>query len=151
MDIVVKHTPANRAGVRIASLDEMTFRKQLWSHQPITDFWRVGRGYAKSLANHGIYTMGDVALCSTYHEDLLYQLFGVNAELLIDHSWGYECVSLKDIKNYQPETKSLSSGKVLSRPYNSAEAEIIVKRNGRATCHGTNSKKFPHRPTYSPY
>lgn len=142
MDIVAKHTPANRAGVRIASLDEMTFRKQLWSHQPITDFWRVGRGYAKSLANHGIYTMGDVALCSTYHEDLLYQLFGVNAELLIDHSWGYECVSLKDIKNYQPETKSLSSGQVLSRPYNSAEAEIIVKEMAEQLAMELTQKNF---------
>lgn len=142
MDIVAKHTPANSAGVRIASLNEMSFREQLWSHQPITDFWRVGRGYAKTLANHGMYTMGDVALCSTYHEDLLYKLFGVNAELLIDHSWGYECVGISDAKNYRPETKSLSSGQVLNRPYNFREAETIIKEMAEQLSMELTQKNF---------
>lgn len=127
MDILAKHAAPNSAGVRIAELDEQSFRKQLWAHQPITDFWRVGRGYAKRLMNHNIYTMGDVARCSIENEKLLYDLFGINAELLIDHAWGYENVEIADAKNYHAATKSLSSGQVLSRPYNFEKAEVILR------------------------
>lgn len=127
MDILAKHAKPNRNGVRIARLDEQTFRTQLWAHQPITDFWRVGRGYAKRLAQYGLYTMGDVARCSLLNEDLLYRLFGVNAELLIDHSWGYEPVNISDIKHHQPASHSISSGQVLSCPYDFQKARTIVK------------------------
>ena len=113
MDIVAKHIPADRNGVRIAELDEMNFRKQLWTHQPITDFWRVGRGYAKKLEEHGMFTMGDVAKCSHENEDLLYRLFGKNAELLIDHAWGWEPCTVEAIKAYKPSENSLGSGQVL--------------------------------------
>lgn len=118
MDILAKHAEPDCNGVRIAILDERSFRKKLWSHTPITDFWRVGKGYSKSLERYGIYTMGDVARCSILNEDLLYRLFGVNAELLIDHSWGWECTTISDIKRCKPESKSISSGQVLSCPYN---------------------------------
>ncbi len=127
MDIVAKHATPNAAGVRIASLDEISFRTQLWAHQPITDFWRIGPGYAKQLAKHQMYTLGDVARCSLINEDLLYQLFGVNAELLIDHAWGYEPTTIAAIKHYQPRTKSICSGQVLSTPYNFTKARLIVK------------------------
>lgn len=127
MDILAKHAEPNAAGVRIAALDELSFREQLWSHQPITDFWRVGRGYAKRLAAHDIYTMGDIARCSIENEDLLYGLFGVNAEPLIDHSWGWECVNIQDVKQHRPEHQSLSSGQVLSCPYTFKQTEVIVK------------------------
>lgn len=127
MDILAKHSAPNPAGVRLAELDEQSFREQLWGHRPITDFWRVGRGYTKRLAAHQLYTMGDIARCSLDNEKLLYDLFGVNAELLIDHAWGYENVEIADAKNYRPSTKSLSSGQVLSRPYAFTEAEIIVR------------------------
>lgn len=127
MDILAKHAKPNSANVRIAQLDEMSYRRQLWAHMPITDFWRVGRGYAKRLAARNIFTMGDVARCSLEQEELLYQLFGVNAELLIDHAWGYESVDISDIKNHRPATKSLSSGQVLSYPYDFAKAEVIVR------------------------
>ncbi len=127
MDILAKHANPNRDGVRIAKLDEQTFRTKLWTHQPITDFWRVGRGYAKRLARYGLYTMGDVARCSLLNDELLYRLFGVNAELLIDHSWGYEPVNISDIKHHQPASHSLSSGQVLSCPYNFQKAQTIVK------------------------
>lgn len=127
MDVMAKHTKPNSAGVRIAKLDEQTFREQLWAHTPITDIWRVGRGYAKRLANHNLYTMGDIARCSLQNPKLLYDLFGVNAELLIDHAWGYECVTIPDVKQHLPKTKSLSSGQVLSYPYNFAKARTIVK------------------------
>jgi len=127
MDILAKHAEPNAAGVRIAELNEISFREQLWDHTPITDFWRVGRGYAKRLAAHNLYTMGDVARCSIDNEDLLYGLFGVNAELLIDHSWGWECVDIKDIKQHRPEHQSLSSGQVLSHPYTFHQAETIIK------------------------
>ena len=106
MDIVAKHIPADRNGVRIAALDEMSFRRRLWSHQPITDFWRVGRGYAKKLEQHGMFTMGDVALCSERDEELLYRLFGKNAELLIDHAWGWEPCTIEAIKKLPPSLKS---------------------------------------------
>lgn len=133
MDIVAKHTDADADGVRIAQLDEMSYRRQLWTHRPITDFWRVGKGYAKKLAQYGIYTMGDVARCSLgkpgqfYSEELLYKLFGINAELLIDHAWGYEPCTMRDIKSYRPETRSLSSGQVLQCPYDFQKARLIVR------------------------
>ncbi|MBR1470225.1 MAG: DNA methylase [Lachnospiraceae bacterium] len=127
MDIVAKHMPADENGVRIAALNEQSYRKQLWSHRPVTDFWRVGRGIAKRLAAQGLLTMGDVARASEENEDLLYQLFGVNAELLIDHAWGWEPVTISDIKQFQPETNSISSGQVLSRPYSYEETAIIIR------------------------
>lgn len=132
MDIEAKHKPADKDGVRIAELDEMTYRRSLWTHTPITDFWRVGRGYAEKLAANGMYTMGDVARCSVgkpgsfFNEDLLYRLFGVNAELLIDHAWGYEPCTLKDIKEYKPERNSISDGQVLQAPYENAQAKIVT-------------------------
>ena len=127
MDIVAKHVKPDKNGVRIAGLDEMTYRKYLWAHTPITDFWRVGKGYQKRLEKNGIYTMGDVAKTSIKNEELLYKLFGVNAELLIDHSWGYEPCTIKDIKKYKPESNSLSSGQVLHCPYNAEKTKLIVK------------------------
>lgn len=127
MDIVAKHVKPDKNGVRIAGLDEMTYRKYLWTHTPITDFWRVGKGYQKRLEKNGIYTMGDVARTSIKNEELLYKLFGVNAELLIDHSWGYEPCTIKDIKEYKPESNSLSSGQVLHCPYNAEKTKLIVK------------------------
>lgn len=127
MDILAKHAEPDCNGVRIAVLDERSFRKKLWSHTPITDFWRVGKGYSKSLERYGIYTMGDVARCSILNEDLLYKLFGVNAELLIDHSWGWECTTISDIKGCKPENKSISSGQVLSCPYNYKKSRLILK------------------------
>lgn len=127
MDIVAKHVKPDKNGVRIAGLDEMTYRKYLWTHTPITDFWRVGKGYQKRLEKNGIYTMGDVAKTSIKNEELLYKLFGVNAELLIDHSWGYEPCTIKDIKEYKPESNSLSSGQVLHCPYNAEKTKLIVK------------------------
>lgn len=127
MDVMAKHTKPNSAGVRIANLNEQTFREQLWAHTPITDFWRIGHGYAKRLATHNLYTMGDVARCSLQNKKLLYDLFGINAELLIDHAWGYECVNINDVKHYQPQTKSLSSGQVLSCPYDFQKTRIIIK------------------------
>ena len=132
MDIVAKKMPADENGVRIATLDEYTYRKLLWTHTPLTDFWRVGRGYAKKLEDHGMFTMGDVARCSIgeftdyYNEDLLYKLFGVNAELLIDHAWGYEPCTIKDIKSYKPQNNSLGSGQVLHEPYTYEKARLIV-------------------------
>ena len=133
MDIVAKHIEADIDGVRIAELDEMSYRKKLWNYRPLVDFWRVGRGYARRLENLGLYTMGDIARCSLggamqfHNEDLLYKEFGVNAELLIDHSWGYEPTTIKDIKNYQPKSNSISSGQVLSEGYTFDKAKIIVK------------------------
>ncbi|WP_243386556.1 type VI secretion protein ImpB [Bifidobacterium primatium] len=133
MDIVAKHMPADRDGVRVAELDEMSYRRLLWDHRPLTDFWRVGRGYAKKLEAHGLNTMGDVARCSLggptdfYNENLLYRLFGVNAELLIDHAWGWEPCTIADIKAYRPESNSMSIGQVLHEPYDFAHARIIVK------------------------
>ena len=133
MDIVAKHIQPDKDGVRIAELDEMSYRKKLWNHRPITDFWRVGRGYAKKLEEHGLYTMGDVARCSIgkpnelYNEELLYKLFGVNAELLIDHAWGYEPCTMELVKAYKPETNSVNSGQVLHCPYDFDKARLIVK------------------------
>ena len=127
MDIVAKHIPADRNGVRIAALDEMSFRRRLWSHQPITDFWRVGRGYAKKLEQHGMFTMGDVALCSERDEELLYRLFGKNAELLIDHAWGWEPCTIEAIKKLPPSLKSISSGQVLTCPYPADKARLVLR------------------------
>ncbi|MDE6086603.1 MAG: DNA methylase [Muribaculaceae bacterium] len=126
MDIVAKKMPPDENGVRIAELDEMSYRRQLWEHVPLTDFWRVGRGIANRLAPYGIMTMGDIARCSIEHEDLLYQLFGVNAELLIDHAWGWEPVTMDYVKSYRPEAKSISSGQVLTCAYTSAQARNVV-------------------------
>ena len=127
MDIVAKHMPADKDGVRIAELDEMTYREKLWSHRPITDFWRVGRGIAKRLETYGIYTMGDIALQSEHNEELLYRLFGVNAELLIDHAWGWEPCTIADVKAYKPENNSMGAGQVLHCPYNFEQTKIVVK------------------------
>ena len=127
LDIVAKQVKPDKNGVRIAGLDEMTYRKLLWNHTPITDFWRVGKGYAKRLERYRIYTMGDVARTSIQNEELLYKLFGINAELLIDHSWGWECVTIESIKEYRPTTNSISSGQVLHCPYNYENTKLIVK------------------------
>ena len=126
MDIVAKKMPADKDGVRIAELDEMSYRRQYWEHTPLTDFWRVGRGIANRLAPYGIHTMGDIARCSIEHEDFLYKLFGVNAELLIDHAWGWEPVTMEMVKAYRPETKSISSGQVLQCAYTTAKARNVV-------------------------
>jgi len=127
MDITAKHIPADEYGVRIASLDEKTYRETLWNHRPIRDFWRVGRGISEKLEEYGMYTMGDVARCSLDNENLLYKLFGINAELLIDHAWGWEPCTIADIKSYKPSTNSISTGQVLQRPYNFEEARLIVR------------------------
>lgn len=127
MDIVAKHIPADENGVRIAELDEMSFRQKLWVHQPLTDFWRVGRGYSKKLEENGMFTMGDVARCSIENEDLLYKLFGKNAELLIDHAWGWEPTTIEAIKAYRPSTNSLGSGQVLHCPYESDKAKLVLR------------------------
>lgn len=132
MDIVAKHIIPDKDGVRIAELDERTYRRLLWSHRPLTDFWRVGRGYASKLEKYGLFTMGDVARCSLgklndyYNEELLYKLFGINAELLIDHAWGYEPCTIADIKAYKPSVNSIGSGQVLQCPYNYEKARLIV-------------------------
>lgn len=126
MDIVAKHIPADKDGVRIAELDEMSYRRRLWSHKPLTDFWRVGRGTAKKLEQYRMFTMGDVARMSLRSEGLLYRLFGVNAELLIDHAWGVEPCTIADIKAYKPTTKSISSGQVLTCPYSVAKTSVVV-------------------------
>ena len=126
MDIVAKHIPADKDGVRIAEIDEMSYRKQLWDHRPLTSFWRVGRGIAEKLAIYGIETMGDIARTSIENEGLLYRLFGVNAELLIDHAWGWEPVGMEHIKAYRPETNSMSSGQVLQEPYTFEKARNVV-------------------------
>ena len=132
MDIWAKHTRPDRNGVRVAELDEMSYRRLLWDHRPLTDFWRVGPGCAKKLEAKGLYTMGDVAWCSIgtpadyYNEELLYQMFGVNAELLIDHAWGYEPVTMADIKTYKPEAKSVGSGQVLTCPYEFDKARTVA-------------------------
>ena len=133
MDITAKHIPADENGVRIAELDEMSYRRTLWSHRPLTDFWRVGPGYAKKLEAHGMYTMGDVARCSLgkpgalRNEDLLYKLFGVNAELLIDHAWGWEPCTIAAIKAYKPESNSIGSGQVLQCAYPFEKARIVLR------------------------
>lgn len=127
MDIVAKHIPPDKNGVHIAELNEMSYRQMLWSHQPLTDFWRVGHGYARKLKEHGMFTMGDVALCSVAHEELLYTLFGKNAELLIDHAWGWEPCTIKDIKAYRPTSQSLGSSQVLPCPYSAEKARLVLR------------------------
>ena len=127
MDIWAKHVQPDADGVRIAALDEMSYRRNLWEHRPLTDFWRVGRGYAKKLEAHGMFTMGDIARRSLTDEDLLYKLFGVNAELLIDHAWGWEPCTMADVKAYQPESKSIGSGQVLQCPYSYDKARLVVR------------------------
>jgi len=127
MDIVAKHIPADKNGVRIAELDEMSFRKELWDHRPLTDFWRVGPGYSKKLEEYGMYTMGDIARCSVTNEDLLYKLFGKNAELLIDHAWGWEPCTVEVIKAYKPSTNSISSGQVLQYAYEAEKAKLVLR------------------------
>lgn len=133
MDIVAKHIEPDKDGVRIAELDEMTYRKLLWSHRPLTDFWRVGKGYAKKLEENNLFTMGDIARCSIgkptdyYNEELLYKLFGVNAELLIDHAWGYEPCTIEQVKAYKPSTNSVSSGQVLHCPYDFEKAKLVTR------------------------
>ena len=138
MDIVAKHMPADKDGVRIAELDERSYRQQLWDHRPLTDFWRVGRGYSRKLEQNGLYTMGDIARCSLggayspYGESKLYKLFGVNAELLIDHAWGYESCTIRDIKAYVPQDHSVSSGQVLHCPYEADKARLVVREMAEA-------------------
>lgn len=132
MDIVAKHIPADENGVRIAELDEMSYRRQLWGHTPLTDFWRVGKGIARKLEEYGVYTMGDIARCSLEpkgyrSEDMLYKVFGKNAELLIDHAWGYEPCRIEDIKAYKPETNSISTGQVLQSPYDYDKTKLVVR------------------------
>lgn len=127
MDIVAKHVDADASGVRIAELDELTYRRLLWDHKPLTDFWRVGGGIAKRLENSDLNTMGDIARTSLHHEDLLYRMLGIDAELLIDHAWGYEPCSMEEIKSYKPSTNSISSGQVLQYPYDFNKARIIVQ------------------------
>ena len=133
MDIVAKHVEPNKEGVRIAKLDEMSYRRLLWNHRPLTDFWRVGKGYKKKLEEHGLFTMGDIARCSLggpndfHNEDLLFRLFGVNAELLIDHAWGYEPTTIAGIKAYKPSVNCLTSGQVLQCPYDFEKGKLIVR------------------------
>ncbi len=127
MDIVAKHMPADQDGVRIAELDEAAYRKALWTHTPLTDFWRVGRGYAKKLEEYGMFTMGDVARQSVRDENLLYRLFGKNAELLIDHAWGWEPCTVAEVKAYHPDSNSCGSGQVLKEPYETAKAGLVLK------------------------
>lgn len=127
MDIMAKHVKPNEIGVRIAYLDESSYRKELWNHTPLTDFWRIGRGIAKKLEQNNLYTMGDIARCSINNENILYKLFGVNAELLIDHAWGYEPCTMKDIKSYKPSTNCLSTGQVLHCAYDYIKAKLIVR------------------------
>ena len=133
MDIVAKHIKPDKDGVRIAELDEMSYRRKLWNHRPLTDFWRVGKGYAKKLEEHGLFSMGDIARCSIgkpnefHNEELLYKMFGINAELLIDHAWGYEPCTMEQVKAYKPETNSVCSGQVLHCPYDFDKAKLVVK------------------------
>lgn len=133
MDIVAKHIKPDENGACIAELDEMQYRRLLWCHRPLTDFWRVGKGYAKKLEEHGLYTMGDIARCSIgnkdnyYNEELLYRLFGVNAELLIDHAWGWEPCTIAEIKAYKPSSNSLGAGQVLRSPYTFEKARLVVR------------------------
>ena len=133
MDIEAKHIQPDANGVRIAQLDERSYRQLLWSHRPLTDFWRVGQGYAKKLEENGLFTMGDIARCSIgketdhYNEELLYRLFGVNAELLIDHAWGWEPCTISDIKAYKPASNSIGAGQVLSCPYPYDKARLVLR------------------------
>ncbi len=132
MDIVAKHVPADKDGVRIGELDEMTYRQKLWNHKPLTSFWRVGHGIAERLAPYGIDTMGKIARVSLENEELLYRLFGVNAELLIDHAWGWEPCTIDQVKAYKPENNSFSSGQVLTCPYDKKKARVVIREMAEA-------------------
>ena len=143
MDIVAKHMPADSDGVRIAELDEMAYRRKLWDHRPLTDFWRIGKGIANKLALHGMFTMGDIALQSVRGEERLYQLFGVNAELIIDHAWGWEPCTIDYIKAYRPEASSFSSGQVLHSPYEFDKARVVIYEMADAAA----MKLFAHHMT----
>ena len=142
MDIKAKHMEADENGVRLAILDEMSYRKEMWNHTPLTDFWRVGPGTFKKLEDNGMHTMGDVARMSLENEDFLYKLFGINAQLLIDHAWGYENVQIKDIKAYVPENQSLCSGQVLKKPYNYEKTRLIIKEMVELLCLDLVEKKL---------
>lgn len=145
MDIVAKKMPADKDGVRIAELDEMSYRRQLWSHRPLRDFWRVGKGISDKLENAGIFTMGDIARVSLENEDILYKMFGINAELLIDHAWGWEPVGIPDIQAYRPENNSLSTGQVLKEPYNYDKALVVVKEMADGMAYSLLSKHLVTR------
>lgn len=146
MDIEAKHMQPDEHGARIAELDEMSYRTLLWDHEPITDFWRVGAGYAKKLHAQNLFTMGDIARCSLggehdyYNEDLLYKMFGVNAELLIDHAWGYEPCTMEEVKAYRPESNSISSGQVLQHPYTFEQARVVIQEMTEALVYDLVSK-----------
>ena len=142
MDIVAKHIPADENGVRIAELDERSYREKLWAHTPLTDFWRVGRGYAKKLEENGMFTMGDVARRSLTDEEALFKLFGKNAELLIDHAWGYEPCTVEAVKAYKPSTNSLGSGQVLHEPYTADKARIVLREMADALSMDLFAKKL---------
>ncbi|MBQ3473862.1 DNA methylase [Candidatus Saccharibacteria bacterium] len=142
MDILAKKAKPDENGARIAELDEMSYRQKLWAHRPLTDFWRVGRGYAKRLEAAGLYTMGDIAICSEKDEDYLYRLFGINAELLIDHAWGWEPCEIKEIREYRPTTNSFSSGQVLKEPYDFEQAKIVALEMAEEVSLGLLSKKM---------
>lgn len=142
MDIGAKHSPVDENGVRIAELDKMTYRRTLWTHRPLTDFWRVGKGYPRKLEAHGMFTMGDVARCSIQNEDLLYKLFGVNAELLIDHAWGYEPCTMAAIKAYKPSTSSIGSGQVLQCAYSAEKARLVIREMADALALDLVDKKL---------
>lgn len=142
MDIVAKHIPADENGVRIVELDERSYRRELWSHTPLTDFWRVGRGYAKKLEEHGMFTMGDVARRSLTDEELFFKLFGKNAELLIDHAWGCEPCTIEAVKAYKPSTNSLGSGQVLHEPYTAEKARIVLREMADALSMELFAKKL---------
>lgn len=142
MDIVAKHIPADKDGVRIAELDEQSYRYLLWNHRPLTDFWMTGPGTVKKLEAHGIYTMGDLARFSVHGEDRLYEIFGVDAELLIDHAWGYEPCGMAQIKSYKPSTNSISEGQVLSCPYPNDKAKLIVREMAETLMFRLTEKKL---------
>ena len=142
MDIVAKHIPADKDGVRIAELDEQSYRYLLWNHRPLTDFWMTGPGTVKRLEAHGIYTMGDLARFSIHGEDRLYEIFGVDAEILIDHAWGYEPCGMEQIKSYKPSTNSISEGQVLSTPYPYDKAKLIVREMAEILMFRLTEKKL---------
>ena len=142
MDIVAKHIPADKDGVRIAELDEQSYRYLLWNHRPLTDFWMTGPGTVKRLEAHGIYTMGDLARFSIHGEDRLYEIFGVDAEILIDHAWGYEPCGMAEIKSYKPSTNSISEGQVLTCPYPNDKAKLIVREMAEILMFRLTEKKL---------
>ncbi|MBR3132181.1 DNA methylase [Candidatus Saccharibacteria bacterium] len=142
MDILAKKAEPDSNGARIAELNERSYRELLWNHRPLTDFWRVGKGYARKLESAGLYTMGDIALCSEYDEDYLYKMFGINAELLIDHAWGWEPCEIAEIRAYRPSTNSFSSGQVLKEPYSFDRARIVAMEMAEEVSLGLLSKRM---------